>query len=326
MSEPRPQDQPPEPPAGHKLRPPALPLKPLLLVLGLAVTAYAAALLVWGDSPRLAWQRLWSWTGLQAAALCLLSYALRGWRWRLWMAHHGRRFNVLQGLRLYLAGYAFTPTPGNVGEAVRGLMLARNPLGAGQSLAIFGAERLADLLCLLLLSLPAAVWAYERGLLRAAPGWLLGLLAGGLVLAALLLGLLIRWRERLRQRLGWLRQAGDCLAVRPLLWLALTLAAWAAQGLAVWLICRDAGVALGLLTATGFYAVAMVAGALSALPAGLVGTEAVLTGLLVAHGALPGVAVGITVLVRLLTLWLAVALGLLALLYSAAVAKEISFR
>lgn len=307
-------------------RPPAFKLRLRPLLLGLAATAYAAALLLWGQSPRLALARLGSWTGLQAAGLCLLNYGLRGWRWRLWMAHYGRHFGVLQGLRLYLAGYAFTPTPGNVGEAVRGLMLARNPLGAGQSLAIFGAERLADLLSLLLLSLPAVVWAYQQGLAQAAPGWLLGLLAGGFALAALLLGLLIRFRQRLGQRLAWLRQAWDCLAVRPLVWLALTLAAWAAQGLAVWLICRQAGVALALLTATGFYALAMVGGALSALPAGLGGTEAVLTGLLVAHGALPGAALGITVLVRLLTLWLAVVLGLLALLYSTAIGREISFR
>ena len=70
----------------------------------------------------------------------------------------------------------------------------------------------------------------------------------------------------------------------------------------------------------------MVAGALSALPAGLGGTEVVLTGLLVAHGTLAGNALAITVLTRLLTLWLAVALGLLALLYSAAIARDIRLR
>ena len=53
---------------------------------------------------------------------------------------------------------------------------------------------------------------------------------------------------------------------------------------------------------------------------------AVLTGLLVAHGATPAAALAVTVLARLLTLWLAVAIGVLALLYSAAIRKEISFR
>ncbi|OGB04851.1 MAG: hypothetical protein A3E79_17535 [Burkholderiales bacterium RIFCSPHIGHO2_12_FULL_61_11] len=295
-----------------------LPIKQLLLVLGLVATGYAAALLVWGDSPKTLLARLASWSGLQAAALCLLNYLLRGLRWRLWMAHYGRHFGLLQGLRLYLAGYAFTPTPGNVGEAVRGLLLARSPLSARQSLAIFGAERLADLFCLLLLSLPAVGWLLGQGRMQAAPAWLTGL-AAGLLAAALVLGALL-------QRFAWLQEAWRCLAVRPLVWLGLTLAAWAAQGLAVWLICRELNVNLELLTATGFYALAMVAGALSALPAGLGGTEAVLTGLLVAHSATPGQALAITVLTRLLTLWLAVAIGLMALLYSSAIRKEISLR
>lgn len=304
-----------------------LPLKPLLLVLGVVATAYAAALLVWGDSPRASLAHLWSWTGLQAGLLCLLNYGLRGLRWRLWMAHYGRHFGPLEGLRLYLAGYAFTPTPGNVGEAVRGLMLARNPLGARQSLAIFGAERLADLLCLLLLCLPALWWALgEGGMASALPAWLPALLATGLLLAAAVLAVLFRLRQSLLQRFGWLREAWHCLALRPLVWLSLTLLAWAAQGLAVWLICRAFGLSPGPLEAMGFYALAMVAGALSALPAGLGGTEAVLAGLLVAYGASAGAALGITVLTRLLTLWLAVGIGMLALLYSAAIRKEISFR
>lgn len=303
-----------------------LPIKQLFLVLGVVATAYAAALLIWGDSPKTSLTRLWSWTGLQAGALCLLNYGLRGMRWRLWMAHYGRHFGPLQGLRLYLAGYAFTPTPGNVGEAVRGLMLARKPLGTVQSLAIFGAERLADLLCLLLLCLPAVGWALGHGAVQAAPPWLLGLVAAGLLVSAIALGVIIRYRGALLQRFTWLQEAWHCLAVRPLVWFALTLTAWAAQGIAVWLICRDMGVRLDLLTATGFYAVAMVAGALSALPAGLGGTETVLTGLLVAQSATPGQALTITVLTRLLTLWLAVAIGVVALLYSAAIRKEISFR
>ena len=306
--------------------PPRLPVKQLLLVLGLVATAYAAALLVWGDSPRASLARLWSPSGLQAASLCLLSYGLRGLRWRMWMAHYGRRFGLLQGLRLYLAGYAFTPTPGNIGEAVRGLLLAHEPLGTRQSLAIFGAERLADLLCLLLLCLPAAAWAWEQGMMQRLPGWAAWVLLGGAVAAVLAAAALFRFRRGALRLPGWLQEAWACLHLQPLAWLGLTLAAWAAQGVAVWLVCNDLGLSLGLATATGFYAVAMVGGALSALPAGLGGTEALLTGLLVAHGAGAGSALGMTVVVRLLTLWLAVAIGLLALLYSAAIARDISFR
>ena len=85
----------------------------------------------------------------------------------------------------------------------------------------------------------------------------------------------------------------------------------------------DNGLTIPLLLASGFYALAMVGGALAMLPAGLGGMEALLTGLLISQGATAGVALGITMLIRLLTLWLAVVIGALALLYSAAIKKDI---
>ena len=317
MSQPR-----PGPPVAAALR---LPFKPLLLVLAATITAYAVVLALFGEGSALtSLQRLGSVAGLQALALCLLNYLLRGLRWRRWMAHFGRPLGVIEGLRLYLAGYTFTPTPGNIGEAARGLLLARQPLSSAQSLAMFGAERLADLLCLLLMGLPV-LWALaDADGSGTAPRLTLAL--GLLALAGLaLLALWFQFRLRLLQRLPWLADAWRCLATQPQVWLGLTGVAWAAQGLAVWLLCRDAGLSISVLQAAGFYAVAMVGGAFSLLPAGLGGMEALLTGLLVLHGASTAQAISITVLVRLATLWFAVAIGAIALVYSAAI-RDISFR
>jgi uncharacterized membrane protein YbhN (UPF0104 family) len=301
---------------------PRLPIKPLLLVLALAATAYAVALAVLGEGSSLnTAQRLWSLAGLQALLLCLLNYLLRGLRWRLWMAHYQRPLGVLEGLRLYLAGYTFTPTPGNIGEAARGLLLARNPLSAAQSLAIFGAERLADLFCLLLMCLPLLGWLGAQ----AGPGLSMGVVFVATGAALALVVTLLKFQKRLLLRFSWLHDAWQCLATRPLVWLGLTGVAWAAQGLAVWVLCRDAGLSIAPLHAAGAYALAMVGGALSLLPAGLGGMEVLLTALLVAHGASAALALGITVLVRVVTLWLAVAIGAMALFYSAAIRREISF-
>lgn len=300
-----------------------LPLKPLLLVIGGAATVYAVLLLLTGEAPLAAlWQTLCTPAGAAAAALCLLNYVLRGQRWRGWMGRYGRSFGFVQGLRLYLAGYTFTPTPGNVGEAARGLLL-RQPLGAADSLALFGAERLADLLALLLLTVPGLWWLLQR---PEAAAWQWPLILGLLLAVGLLAVVLFLQRARLLRRLPWLQSAWRCLAQRPWLWLGQTLVAWVAQGLALWLLCRELGWALDPLLATGFYALAMVGGALSLLPAGLGGTEALLTGLLVMQGADLATALTLTVLARLLTLWLAVAIGALALLYSAAVSRDISLR
>ena len=301
------------------------PVKRLLLALGLAATAYALALLVWGGGRGVSMSVLWSAASAQAAGLCLASYLLRGARWRFWMAHYGRHFGWAEGLRLYLAGYTFTPTPGNVGEAMRGVLLAHKPLPLLQSLAIFGAERLADLLCLLLLCLPAVWWLAMHSVLGSTAVWMMGLAALVLFVFAVLAVVAWRNRQRLLLRLGWLKEAWACLSARPLVWFGLTLSAWAAQGVAMWLICRALDVDMPVLTAIGFYAVAMVAGALSALPAGLGGMELALTGLLVAYSADTAQALTITVLTRLLTLWLAVGIGVLALVYSALIRKDIRF-
>lgn len=305
-----------------------LPIRSLLLVLGLALSLYALALTFSGDVPLQAiGTALWSPVGAAAAVLCLCNYALRGWRWRSWMHHLGRPLPAASALRLYLSGYAFTATPGNVGEAARGYLL-KPPLSPAQSVSIFGAERVADLLGLLLLSVPALLWL--------ATAW--GLPLWGVVVGLLALLLLAYGARRLLGRkltlggtpskastaagkaLQALQQAGACLRHQPLQWLALTVLAWAAQGVAVWLICLQHGVSMPVWLASGLYALSMVGGAVSMLPAGLGGTEAILSGLLLM--AAPETlalaqAVLITLVVRLLTLWLAVGLGLLTLLYSA---------
>ena len=304
-----------------------LPLKPLLLVLAAATAGYAVVLMLFGERSTLAiLGQLWSWVGVQAAALCIVNYVLRGLRWRMWMTHYGRQLGLLEGLRLYLASYTFTPTPGNIGEAARGLLLARNPLSAAQSLALFLAERVADLLCLLLLCLPLVGLLLDllpghEGLALRWGGWAVAVLV---LAAALLFMAWRRWRHRWEG--SSVQAAWQCLAWQPLRWFSLTLVAWAAQGWAVWLLCSAAGLDLSALRASALYATAMVGGALSFLPAGLGGTEALLSGLLILQGASTAQALGITVLVRLLTLGLAVAIGALALVYSAVIRRDISFQ
>ncbi len=302
-------------------------LKPLLLILGLAATAYAAALLLASEQPHeKAIKSLISWSGLAALCLCLLNYLLRGLRWRSWMATFRDPMKFTEGLRIYLAGYTFTPTPGNLGEAVRGLLLARQPLTSLQSLGVFAAERMADLFGLLLLSIPGAIWLVFSTSISLRYEIRTTVLVSVLIFICLLALVVWKFLKSKFLHLKGIGEAWQCLRQRPWQWIALTVPAWAAQGVAVWLICQQLEFHIDPLQAIGFYALAMVGGAVSMLPAGLGGTEALLTGFFMAAGAGLGQALTITVLVRLLTLWLAVALGLVTLLYSAAIRQDISFR
>ena len=86
-------------------------------------------------------------------ALSLLNYFLRFCRWQWYLAHLGHRLPPLRHLAYYVAGFAFTTTPGKMGEAVRSLYLRPHGVGYADSLAALFVERFLDLLAVLMLSL-----------------------------------------------------------------------------------------------------------------------------------------------------------------------------
>jgi uncharacterized protein (TIRG00374 family) len=94
----------------------------------------------------------------------------------------------------------------------------------------------------------------------------------------------------------------------------LSLLAWGLEALAFYWILQAMGADVSLTLAIFIYAVAMLAGALSFMPGGLGSTEAVMVGLLVSSGVELPDAIAATVLLRLVTLWLAVGLGTVVLI------------
>lgn len=76
-----------------------------------------------------------------------------------------------------------------------------------------------------------------------------------------------------------------------------------------WLLLDWLGAQISLPTATAIFLVAILSGALSGLPGGLGGTEATAVALLVLQGVPATLAVLATAVIRVATLWFAVALG-----------------
>lgn len=256
-----------------------------------------------------------------ALLLALANYGLRFLRWQLYLGALGQRLAWRPSLRIYLAGFALTTTPGKAGEALRGVLLKPWGVPYAQSFAAFFSERLSDLCAVALLAL--------FGLGRhpdARP-----LIVAGLVLVLVCLAALSQGRllERLLAPLGgtsgrlatltrqalWVLQAAR-RCHRPGLLLAATLLgllAWGAEALAFYGVLRGMGAQVPLAFALFVYALAMLAGALSFMPGGLGGAEAVMVALLVWQGMAAADAIAATVLIRLATLWFAVGIGVLAL-------------
>ncbi|RMM28344.1 putative integral membrane protein [Pseudomonas syringae pv. pisi] len=252
-----------------------------------------------------------------ALLMSAINYALRFVRWQLYLSVLGHPLAWRKSLRIYLAGFALTTTPGKAGEALRGVLL--RPLGVPypQSFAAFVSERLSDLLAIVLLTLFGLSW-YPQ----AQPMILLGL-------ALVLTGSLVLSRRHLLERLQvslstkntrvsslWqqlfnvLLAARQCLHGNVLLTASLlSLLAWSAEALAFYWMLGWMGAQIPLTFAVFTYALAMLAGALSFMPGGLGSAEAVMVGLLMFKG-MPGAdAIAATLLIRLATLWFAVAIG-----------------
>jgi len=117
---------------------------------------------------------------------------------------------------------------------------------------------------------------------------------------------------------------GDGLvALRQLLQPALLLQAtligalaWSLEGMSLWLLLRGMGIdAVSIGGATIAHTAAGLLGALTLLPGGLGSTEAGTVGLLALQGVGVATATPATLLIRLMTLWFATALGVGCLLW-----------
>lgn len=297
----------------------------LLLSVLVAAGGYLAAALYsgWGDVEQAA-ERIG--LGGLALALCLaaLNYLLRFWRWQGYLAALGHHVPWLASGRIYLSGFALTTTPGKAGEAVRSVFLKRYGVDYAHSLAALFSERLSDLIAVLFLAaFGLSLYPPARGLVALSA---LAVLIG--------LGLLAQegWMRRLAARtsdhvsrlgrlshhlLHLLLEARRCHRWSLLLGATvLSVLAWGAEAVAFHWVVHALGLDVSLRFAIFVYAVSMLAGAVSFMPGGLGGAEAAMAAMLMFKGASTADAVAATIIIRLATLWFAVALGIVSLFAS----------
>ena len=293
--------------------------KKLLLLILLAVIVFVG-LFSYGDFGDLAGQlsRFPLTYLLAALGLAVINYVLRFLRWLYYLRF--LKIPVPFGLSalVFLAGLAMSITPGKAGELIKCYLL-RDRLGipVAASAPVVVMERLTDVISVVLLALLGlALFPLPVSLV----------LAVVLVLSAALVALIVtrrgdrffdlplirRWSSGLRASFEGMRQlAGP----RPMaVAVSLGAGAWFSEGLAFWVILEGLDAQASLLRSLSIYAAATLVGAVSALPGGLVGTEGSMLAMLQQSGISRGVATAGTLLVRLVTLWFAVALGLAALL------------
>jgi len=256
-----------------------------------------------------------------ALLMSSLNYLLRFGRWQVYLSAMGHHVPWRSSLRIYLAGFALTTTPGKAGEALRGVLLKGWGVPYPKSFAAFFSERLSDLFAVVLLTLfGLTLYPEARTMIFIGVGLVL---VGFLVLSQ---RLLLEWIASLlpagegklprmmRHLIEILIEAQRCHRLGILIGVTcLSVVAWSSEAIAFHWILQWMGADVPLAFAVFVYALAMLAGAISFMPGGLGGAEAVMVALLMWKGMAGADAVAATVLIRLATLWFAVALGALML-------------
>jgi uncharacterized protein (TIRG00374 family) len=253
------------------------------------------------------------------------NYGLRILRWQYYLKHIGIHVPLGESSVVFLSGFVMSVTPGKVGEVFKSLVLFES---RGTSIArtapIVVAERLTDLIALVMLITLGSL-AFEHGAMVAgSSAALVALLIT--VCAYRPLGL---WLLALSERLPLigrispkLREAYDSLIemTRPApLFVGSSIAflAWGLECCSLYVIVRGfPGMHLSWDAAVFAYSASTMAGALAMMPGGLGVTEVGMTALLQTLGGSamrPAIATAATILVRIATLWFAVAIGAVAL-------------
>jgi len=300
-------------------------IRPFVIGVVIAAGAYAALALLSDWESTAAAARAVPVSAVLAALLASTgNFVLRWARWALYLRRLGVSVPLADSILVFLAGFSMSLTPGKVGELLKPALLHDRhgtPLEPVGSVVI--AERITDLLAVAALlgvgALAAPQVAAIAGLV-----WL-GVGVGVAVLVSpRLAGLVVRVVERLPagDRLGGivtrlldsLRDLSRPATLVPAL--LLSVGAWGLQCLSLYLIAAPmAGLSLSPLASILAYTAPLLAGAGALVPGGVGVAEATMAGLLTQLGG-AGIAdaAAATAIVRAVTLWWAVALGLGALI------------
>ena len=258
--------------------------------------------------------------------LSAVNYWLRFLRWQMYLRQLDVRLRWSRSLAIFLTGFLLAVTPGKAGELAKA-WLARE-FGGGRArpvIAVVVTERLLDVLAVLLLLL-SSVFVFTGQRSFVAP---IILVAAGAVVAVAygpvtrrLLPVLAKSRlaraKTVRERAALLIDIHGAFTklVEPrmlLPGLALSTAAWAAEGIGCALVVRHYAPSVPVLASVFDYAASSVAGAASMIPGGLLAAEGSLVLLLERQGVALDAALASTVIVRAATFWFAVAAGVLAM-------------
>jgi uncharacterized protein (TIRG00374 family) len=287
------------------------------------LTIFYVGALLWTDSKKEVFSQIPLLVNAIPAliGISFFSYLVRYVRWHWLLNRAGYKVALGYGFLAYLAGFAFTATPGKVGELIRIRYFSRANVPASTSFGAFVFERAFDLIVVLLLA--SLVISQQKYFIIALVFVLIFLtflvfLALNTTLVNWIIGLFDSLGLRPLARLTLIVQVGLSACrfwfnpLDLLFCFASGLIAWGATAAGFLLLTQDLGISIDSITVFAMYPLAMLVGAASMLPGGVGTTELTIVLLLGAYGVSTSLATLAAVGIRLATIWFAMLVGFMS--------------
>lgn len=255
-------------------------------------------------------------------SLTLIAVFFRFLRWNYFLHNLGYHIPFLSSLRIYISGFTLTTTPGKAGEALRSVFLGEYGVPYRTSFGALLAERLSDLLAVVLLSL-GGLLAYPQAKIIVAICVVFIFLVLYVVQKDNWLRAIERFvNKKFKNQFAHIIEFAietilafrNCFTIHVFLIGAFFgCLAWATEGVILYYILQILKSHIPLYTAIFIHAFSLLIGALTFLPGGLGGAEATMYNLLLFNHVSSFIAVTATLILRLCTLWFCVFLGLVVL-------------
>jgi len=259
--------------------------------------------------------------------LSLCNYMFRFFRWEYYTKILDIKVERKMSFLIFLSSFIMSVTPGKIGEVFKSYLL-KEQIGTpvSKSAPIVFAERITDFLSLVMLSIAGAlVFGYGTEIIISfgAAFVIMVFIISNKKLSYAIIGLLEKFKfiARVSHKL---HTAYDSIyqMVRfkeLIITIILSIFAWSFECFSFYLVINGFGLGetlhIDLLIATFVYGFATIAGAATMLPGGLGATDASITGLLVLLTLPKSVAVASTLIIRAATLWFAVVVGIVAVMF-----------
>ena len=253
--------------------------------------------------------------------LSFLNYFTRFLKWDYYLSVVKVKMKKIDSLSTFMSGLIMSVTPAKLGEVLKSVLVKEitgEPIS--KTAPIILAERVTDFLSLLLIAIVGA-YVFDYG------GNITIIVAAFFIILIIIISNkkiaipIINHSEKIPPIKKYIHNIHSAyessyqlLKLKPLILMTiLSLISWGFECLGYYFILINFDVNFGLLWASFSYSFSTIVGAISMLPGGLGLTEGSLTYLLIEKGITADISVTTTFIVRAVTLWFAVLVGIVSL-------------